>query len=369
MRTHRLITMLLAIAVAAPAVLTAQEEQRERERQRQMEEARRQVELAQQALEAAIQGLELARTEETQEALRRAIEAARQAQRGMRADEIRNLYSRIYVTSPEHNIMIAGTSGRPRMGVILESSTRRSGTDSIGVVLQAVTPGGPAEEAGLKAGDIIVTANGEQLGRVSRSDDAPDDKLVTKIRELEEGETLSVVYRRGDETETADVVVRVLESANYSFNFSPDSAFNYQFIEQFAEPEVSFRMREPLEYAVEPDGTWESMGGVLAWSFGLDWAQMELVTLDENLGDYFGTTEGLLVVRAPKAEGTQLRSGDVILQIGDRVPTSAPHAMRIMRSYDAGETMHIEIMRNKTRQTVEVTVPERDRGFFWGERR
>ena len=46
MKTHRLITTLLAIAVAAPAVMTAQEEQRERERQRQAEEARRQVELA-----------------------------------------------------------------------------------------------------------------------------------------------------------------------------------------------------------------------------------------------------------------------------------------------------------------------------------
>jgi S1-C subfamily serine protease len=360
---------LLAIAVAAPAVMTAQEEQRERERQRQAEEARRQVELAQQALEAAIRAIEQSRTEETQEALRRAIEAARQAQRGMRADEIRDLYSRIYVTSPERNVVIAGTMSRPRMGVILESSTGRSGTDSIGAVLQGITPGGPAEEAGLKAGDIIISANGETLARIGRHGDAPDDKLVAQIRELEEGETLSVVYRRGEETGTADVVVRVLEPANYSFSFSGDSAVNYRFIEKFAEPEFNIQMREPLELAVEPTRAWESAGGVLAWSFGLDWAQMELVTLDENLGDYFGTTEGLLVVRAPKTEDTQLRSGDVILRIGDRAPMNATHAMRIMRSYDPGETMHIEIMRNKTRQTIEVTVPERDRGFFWGERK
>ena len=368
MRTHRLITTLLTIAVAAPAVVTAQEEQREHERQRQMEEARRQVEAAQEALRAAIRGLEQARSEETQEALRRAIEATRMAQRDIRADAISDLYTRLYV-SPERNLVIAGTMNRPKMGVILQTTTRRSATDSVGVVLQAVTPSGPADEAGLRAGDIIISANGETLARIERRDDSPDDKLVAKIRELEEGDTLTVVYRRGDETGTADVLVRVMEPSTYAFNFTTDSALNLRFNYEFAEPDVRIRMREPLELAYAPRIAWESGPGVLAWSFGLDWAQMELVTLDEGLGGYFGTTEGLLVVRAPKAEGTQLKSGDVIVRIGDRVPRSATHVMRIMRSYDPGETMHIEIMRNKSRQTVEVTVPERDRGFFWGEKK
>jgi S1-C subfamily serine protease len=286
----------------------------------------------------------------------------------MRTDELRDLYSRIYVGEPGRNIVIAGTTDRPRMGVILQSSTWRSGTDSIGVVLQAVTPGGPAEEAGLKAGDIIISANGERLGRIERGDDAPDDKLVAKIRELEEGETLSVEYRRGDEAGTADVTVRVLEPANYSFSFTADSMLRGRLIEGLEAPSASFRMREPLEFALEPGVAWASPEGVLAWSFGHGFARMELVTLDENLGSYFGTTEGLLVVRAPKDEDTPLRSGDVILRVGDRAPSSATHLMRIMRSYEPGETMHIEIMRNQQRQTVEVTVPDRDRGFFWGER-
>ncbi len=363
MRTRRLLTVLIGIAVAVPVVATAQEA--ERERQRQMEEAKRQVQAAQEALEQAIQHLELQRTEETQEALRRAVEAMRMAQRDIRSDQLRDLYTRLYVTGPERNIVIAGTARRPRMGVILETSTQRSATDSVGAVLQAVTPGGPADEAGLKAGDIIISANGERLARVRRSDDSPDDKLVAKIRELEEGDTLTVVYRRGDETGTAHVGVRVMD---YAFNFSTDSLFRGQLIREFS-PNVRFQMGEPLELAFEPGVAWESPEGVLAWSFGLDWARMELVTLDEDLGRYFGTSEGLLVVRAPKAEGTQLRSGDVILRIGDRVPTSATHAMRIMRTYDPGETIHIEIMRNQTRQTIEVTVPERDRGFFWSERR
>jgi len=369
MRIHRLLTVLLGFAIVVPVVATAQEEERERQHQRQMEEAKRQVQAAREALEQAMQHLEQQRTEETQEALRRAVEAMRMAQRDIRTDEIRDLYSRLYVTGPERNIVIAGTMSRPRMGVILESSSQRSATDTVGAVLQGVTPGGPADEAGLKAGDIIITANGERLGRVRRSDDAPDDRLVAKIRELEDGDTLTVVYRRGEESGTAHVAVRVLEPATYAFNFTTDSLLRGRLLERLKAPDVQVEMREPFELSFQPGVTWTSPEGVLAWSFGLDWARMELVMLDEELGRYFGTTEGLLVVRAPKAEDTQLRSGDVILRIGDRVPTSATHAMRIMRSYDPGETIHIEIMRNQTRQTIEVTVPDRDRGFFWSERR
>jgi serine protease Do len=95
------------------------------------------------------------------------------------------------------------------------------------------------------------------------------------------------------------------------------------------------------------------------------WLDMELVTLNEELGSYFGTTQGVLVVRAPEETSLNLRSGDVILDIDGREPSSPSHALRIMRSYEPGETMRIEVMRDKRRQTITATVPERDGGFFW----
>jgi hypothetical protein len=48
----------------------------------------------------------------------------------------------------------------------------------------------------------------------------------------------------------------------------------------------------------------------------------------------------------------------VILSIGGRKPTSPAHAMRILRSYDTGEAVSIEIMRHERRQTLSWTVPE-----------
>jgi C-terminal processing protease CtpA/Prc len=364
MKMHRLLTILLAVAVAAPSVVMAQEETRERERQ----EAMRRVQEAQHRLQAALENLQKSRSDEANAALREAIEAVRMAQRNMRVDELSDLYGRLNITvTPGDNVgrVLYVGEGRPKMGVILQSSGGGSRTDSIGVVLQGVTPGGPADEAGLKAGDIIVRANGQVVARVNRQDGAPDDKLVKIIEGLEEGDTLVVTYRRGDRTSTANVAVRVMEPLSYAFSYRGDSLLRGQLLEEFAAPNIEFHapelVREPRELAFEPS--------VLAWSLGRGWMNMELAELDPDLGSYFGTTEGLLVVRPPRDEGTQFKSGDVILKIGDRVPTSPSHAMRIMRAYEPGETMSIEIMRNRQRQTIQVAVPERDRGFFWEGRR
>jgi S1-C subfamily serine protease len=84
---------------------------------------------------------------------------------------------------------------------------------------------------------------------------------------------------------------------------------------------------------------------------------MELVNLNPELGEYFGTREGILVVKSPADSSLPLRGGDVILSIGGRHPTSASHAMRILRSYEANETVSIEILRKQKRTTVTWHVP------------
>jgi len=46
--------------------------------------------------------------------------------------------------------------GRPRLGVVVKTDGAPA-TDSIGAVLEAVTPDGPSAKAGLQSGDIVVT--------------------------------------------------------------------------------------------------------------------------------------------------------------------------------------------------------------------
>jgi S1-C subfamily serine protease len=88
---------------------------------------------------------------------------------------------------------------------------------------------------------------------------------------------------------------------------------------------------------------------------------MELVELNEGLGKYFGTDEGLLVVSAPESNALQLEDGDVIKSIDGREPKSVGHAMRILGSYQAGETLELSIMRDKRRKKLEIEMPADER--------
>jgi S1-C subfamily serine protease len=84
---------------------------------------------------------------------------------------------------------------------------------------------------------------------------------------------------------------------------------------------------------------------------------MELVSLTPQLGRYFGTDKGVLVVRAPK--DFKLEDGDVILAIDGRAPTSGSHATRILGSYQPGEKIAIKVMRQQKTVNVDTTLPER----------
>ena len=85
---------------------------------------------------------------------------------------------------------------------------------------------------------------------------------------------------------------------------------------------------------------------------------MYLQRLTERLGKYFGTDKGLLVVRAPEDESLKLEDGDVIQSIDGRDPKSVSHAMRILGSYQSGEELQLQIMRDKRRQTLKIQMPD-----------
>ena len=367
MLRHRWLPTALALAVAFPLTSMAQERGRQgdAERKQQLEEAQSRVEAAQKALQHALQELQATRSDQANDAMREAMEALRDAQRSLRTDEVYGLLSRTWTATPRPlgGAVIAFTS-RPKMGVVLAPA---SDDDTLGVKLQAVSPGAPADEAGLKAGDVILEANGVTLARNSRRQPSPSSQLTDLLGKLDEGDTVTVKYQRGNETHTAKVVLRDLGPGAYSFVTSGDSNFSV-----FVSPRVAVRgridsaLRSDIGAHFDPRDYSGVVGnGVFAARLPYSWLDMELTDLNPDLGEYFGTSKGILVVRGPRSEDLGLKSGDVILSIDGREPTSPSHALRIMRSYDPGETMNIEIMRNKHRQTITVKVPERDRGFLW----
>src|SRR5690606_14926131 len=86
------------------------------------------------------------------------------------------------------------------------------------------------------------------------------------------------------------------------------------------------------------------------------WGEMELVPMTSGLARYFGTEDGLLVVRAPSDDSIGIEDGDVTLAIGGRPPSSPEHAIRVLASFDPGETIEFSIMREGARETIEYEV-------------
>ena len=225
-------------------------------------------------------------------------------------------------------------SGRPRLGVTI-------GNDDAGPVegvrVMGVTPGSAASEAGLRAGDILTSVNGETLS--AENADAANEKLLDFMDGVEEGDTIDVQYLRDGKVGQVEVEPQVVEMNMFAFlgEGMPRGAPGVHVM-----PDVAGDVKRHLLF------DWSSAG----------WGDMELVELNEGLGRYFGTDDGLLVVRAPTAGTLKLEDGDVIQKIDGRTPSSVRHAMRILGSYQAGEKLTLDIMRDKKRRSLDVEIPD-----------
>jgi S1-C subfamily serine protease len=206
-----------------------------------------------------------------------------------------------------------------------------------GVLVAGVTPGGPAAEAAVSSGDVITAINGIDVS-------GPDGvrRLVDEMGNVAPGDEVPLVLMRDGEQRAVNVTATEFSVRRYVFGYGDH------------EPNV----------VIEDDRDGDVRLGGGRWSRLLHmgrWADMELVELTPGLGSYFGTEEGLLVVRAPRDESLQLEDGDVILRIGAREPRDTGHAMRILRSFEEGETLALEILRKQRKRTLEIEIVDAEK--------
>lgn len=217
--------------------------------------------------------------------------------------------------------------GRAALGVNIGRAEQGDG-----VPVLSVSPGGPADTAGIRAGDVLVSVGGKALqpanGRSSQA------VLLDFMQGVDAGETVPVEYRRDGKTARVDIVVEPLRSQMIAGTVGARTMpLPGMGPFEMATPGVSF-FRDPAAFGA-----------------------MELVTLTPKLGQYFGADTGLLVVRAPTDSRFGLEDGDVILDIAGRVPTSPAHAMRILDSYQSGEKLTLNVLRQKKRVPIGVEIP------------
>jgi predicted metalloprotease with PDZ domain len=239
------------------------------------------------------------------------------------AHEVAELSTRLGRPLVDHLMMMGEGPSHAVIGVQLDAKDSKDGAH-----VRDVSPGGPAAEAGIRAGDVIVSVNGADV-----KVDHPSAEVARLMRSVEPNSKVKIrVLRDGKPVDFA-VTTRPIENPLAMPGMPPHPGMPF---EGFG-PGI-------------PGGMHGSVAG------------MELATLTPQLGAYFGADKGVLVVRAPRNAAFNLQDGDVILAIDGREPTSGSHATRILASYQAGEKVKLQLMRQRKKMNVEAIVPERHTG-------
>ena len=212
---------------------------------------------------------------------------------------------------------IAG--GNAVLGLNIEDS-------DFGVFVSGVTPNGPAATAGVAVGDTIVSINDVDLARAG-NDNAPSATLLGQIGNVVPGD---------------DVKLRVLRGGDF-----------HDFVVKAGENQFS---RQPFVFTDKNFNGWLASRW-MPFGYGGAWSDIELVSLTPALGEYFGVEKGLLVVRAGRASELGFRDGDVIVELAGREPQSPEHALRILASFEPGESVSAAIMRQRKREALTIRVP------------
>ncbi|MFC3716851.1 PDZ domain-containing protein [Luteimonas soli] len=253
---------------------------------------------------------------------------------------------------------------RPVIGVVL------SPDEVAGVRITAVTPGSSAEDAGLRTGDRIVMIDGRQLEGSSgtrRLRDAQrllsdmESDAAVRIGYVRDGKPDSVevtprvdqgvyILRNDGSLARAEGSVRIARSDNGATQVSGDSIEFYR--PGAAPPGVS---REIARLSSGMECTDRACDTVVLMS-AFRWNGLNLATIDKQLGRYFGTDRGVLVLSSGDLAG--LQAGDVIQRIDGKAVASPREAMAAMGDKPGGTKVSIDYLRDRKAGNARVVVPE-----------
>lgn len=275
--------------------------------------------------------------------------------------------NRSIIRSTDGNSLFLSRSSRPMIGVVLHNVSRDKG-----VRLAAVTPQSPADQAGLKAGDVLLSLNGEDLTGKNAA------KLAYQLLDdMEEGDTYEFTYQRDGQQSTTIVEAALIEPAmSFSFGGGPGPSsgiFNGQDMRldldtsnfRLDMEELKAWAEHQRDRAIElNNGRWRNFSrysiggddGPVVWNLAMGWSSLQLAELNPALAEYFGVEGGVLIIDSAIADA-DLRGGDVITHVEGKAVTTPSDTMRILTGFDENQSVLLTLVRHGEIMELPVQTP------------
>ena len=293
-----------------------------------------------QELEAARSELEAAR-EELERAARKLAEAHKEVEFETKFDK--NFKRTMeYWTNPK----------RAMLGVIIEAGPLRD-KEFYGSQILAVTPGSGADEAGLQAGDLIIEINGKAVREPADSGRPPEKAVGDILGILEDGQKVKLVYERDGKKRKTTVVAKRPDT----FKGEAPYAFNYMLREDGECDQAVIGKHDPMP-PMPPAAARAPRAPrleILRPPRGL--LGLELAAINRELGEYFDTDHGVLVVKAPSEGTLSLKAGDVITRVDGRPVNDPRLALEQLRRVAEEQDVTVDVIRKGERMKLNGTLP------------
>lgn len=252
-------------------------------------------------------------------------------------------------------IDLGGAASRPRLGLVIGTSEDR-------VVVRAVTPEGPAAEAGVRSGDRLLAIDGAAVdaGRGGL------DEARRRLSDLEAGQSVQLSLDRDGEALALEVEARPLpprvlvagslDDLDASVRERLAALGNLRELGMIGS-DIQMEIGRILPFAVCDETDAASCPQPRVFE-ALRWRSLNMAAVEPSLGRYFGVDRGVLVVAASAALPA-LEAGDVILAVdGEDVDTPSA-VMRRLSRHEPGQTINLRIQRDRQARDIAMPAPER----------
>src|SRR3989339_238597 len=213
-----------------------------------------------------------------------------------------------------------------------------------GVLVTGTVDGSSAQEAGLRANDILL-----KLGTATLT--GPSE-LRLQIQNHKSGDKVDLTFKRGGKLKTVPITITEREGEGIFFG---EGGPNFEWRDDGDKKEFMKKMEifgPGSKFMVKGDDEDDEAA----------FAGIVTQELSEGLKSYFKVDRGALiseVVESSPADAAGLKSGDVLIKIGSKDIEDTGDGSKAITQHESGDAGDFIVVRDGTQQTIKVTLTSR----------